>query len=436
MAAAALMAGLGFASSASAKSLAEGSIPVNFPPASYEGRSFVDNDGCVYLRAGVDGNVTWVPRVSRTRRVICGQTPTFGAPSRVAAAPAQSAAPVPSATPVPAAAPAQAPRQARAAAAQQPAAAPQPTAAPRTVRRVAAAPVLAAPARAAPQPTQAAPTTQTAQSQRLGPTGGPGNCPNADAVSNAWHNATGVRCGPQAQSPSSGIRVVSTGAGAAAVATRAARTVSVPAIPKGYEAAFDDGRLNPQRGLPGRVDVVAGVTGTAQGYDLAWTRSKPHRLYDRRTRRVVGHEFPGLTYPNTDVSSITRRDIAATYRATPANRVGETTAQAAAGPAATTQATGQSPVIATRSAPAVTAAPARPLANRHIQVATFADMEAAKSAAQKLANAGIPTRIGKYTRQGQKRQVIVLGPFANAADLDRALGITRAQGFTRAFARK
>src|SRR6056297_3510496 len=68
-------------------------VPVNFPPDSYEERQFVDNRGCVYVRAGFDGAVTWVPRVSRQREPICGQTPTFGTEAALEpAAPAPAAA--------------------------------------------------------------------------------------------------------------------------------------------------------------------------------------------------------------------------------------------------------------------------------------------------------------------------------------------------------
>ena len=67
--------------------------PANVPPASFTGSQFVDNTGCVYVRAGFDGAVTWVPRVSRQREHLCGQTPTFG--SETAIAPDAPDAPVP-----------------------------------------------------------------------------------------------------------------------------------------------------------------------------------------------------------------------------------------------------------------------------------------------------------------------------------------------------
>ena len=59
-----------------AQSLRNNSGPAEYPPESYQGKQYVDSKGCVYIRAGVDGATTWVPRVARNRTVVCGFQPT------------------------------------------------------------------------------------------------------------------------------------------------------------------------------------------------------------------------------------------------------------------------------------------------------------------------------------------------------------------------
>lgn len=79
-----------FATGVAAQSIARAGPPAEVPPSGYEGSQFVDSRGCVYVRAGVDGVINWVPRVARDRQPICGQTPTF----RVRSVTVAEAAPV------------------------------------------------------------------------------------------------------------------------------------------------------------------------------------------------------------------------------------------------------------------------------------------------------------------------------------------------------
>ena len=201
---------------AEAQSLVRLGGPANLPPTSFTGQQFVDNRGCLFLRAGFGANVNWVPRVDRSYKPLCGLPPTFGA--AVIAAVAQSMAPDPEAGAVAALA-----EPAAAAAAQ--------------TRPV--APAVAQPANAPPPARQ----RKSLMELLFG-------SPKPAMAANPAPVVVATSPAPQPGNPDP-----------------SATSNAVPAPPAGYEAAWKDDRLNPRRGL-------GTATGQAQ-QDQVWTRDVP-----------------------------------------------------------------------------------------------------------------------------------------------------------------
>lgn len=68
--------------------------PAELPPADFAGQQYVDSRGCMFVRAGTETEVLWVPRVSRQGVPICGNPPSG---HRVPVAEEVGVQPVPSA---------------------------------------------------------------------------------------------------------------------------------------------------------------------------------------------------------------------------------------------------------------------------------------------------------------------------------------------------
>ncbi|MDT0682113.1 SPOR domain-containing protein [Roseicyclus sp. F158] len=375
----ALAAGLSL-SAFSGQAVAQSSAPAEFPPASYSGTQYVDSQGCVFVRAGFGGQVTWVPRLTRDRESVCGATPSLGArrsPAVAAAPEPRQAAPTARQASVGTQARAGAERARRAAQAQAKANA---RAAEQAARDRAAAQAQAQKqARAAAQARAEAETRArpAATARTVAVRTGVPACPERTGVSRQYtHPQPGVRCGPQAQDPVTGEvrtnRTARTAAAAAVAPADTRRRVVVPApaevrTPPGYREAWTDGRLNPNRGPRTAV-------GEAQ-MGQVWTDDVPRQ---GKRRVVVRREAP-------------RAEVRAS-----------------------TKAPSQS-------------------ARAYVQVGAFGQPSNASGAAARLRQSGLPVAT---SRTSSGLQVVLAGPFSSSADASRALGIARGAGFSDAFLRR
>ncbi len=289
--------------------------PAEFPPRTFKGKQFVDSRGCVFVRAGYGATITWVPRVQRNRKQICGYKPTFAKPATQVAAAAPK--PTPKLTPKPSAKPVSKPVRV-AAAPTAAAAAPAPRRLPHTpspspaptsfsAPKVVASAVPAAPAARVVRPQAVRPA---ASRHTPSPAPAPTDFSRPKIVAAALVPASSVpassvpvrrvavlaRPAP-VPSPAPAPTVVSRPAAKVAVVAQepifglfalrpaAHRRVTAPAPapvaqpvrfvpPKGYKPAWTDGRLNPNRAI-----------GTARGQaemEMIWSNTVPRHLIVRR----------------------------------------------------------------------------------------------------------------------------------------------------------
>ena len=443
-----------------AQSLSRDTGPAELPPASFKANQYVDSKGCVYIRAGVDGNTNWVPRVSRARKVVCGLSPSIRPGGATAVASARP-------EPVQIGASATAPKSPATTAVRPAATTVASILAPKPVRTVASKPVVKArvaptiqrrkvqPVQVAPQPVQIAQapvrrvqpqvirvapaTTQPRRVAAPSKVAAAQTCRGASAVSQQYigRNGGAVRCGPQTQAFVTRAGDVKGGTfrsasgqvlSAANVSPNAivvprhvyeqqqAARVSQP-IPQGYRQAWEDDRLNSRR-------THQTLGGKAQT-DLIWTQTVPRRLIVRSTGRDVTRSFPGLRYPYT---SAAQQNAAWSTNTQVVSSKGQTQRRVAQRQVVRKQAH-----VSTR-----TSAPRKPTAvagKRYVQVGTFGVASNAANTANRIQRMGLPVRIGKFNRGGKEMRIVLAGPFATPAHTGGALQAVRNAGFRDAFAR-
>ncbi|MCV2888503.1 SPOR domain-containing protein [Ruegeria aquimaris] len=284
---------IGF-SSLNAQTLRPATSPAEYPPASYKGKQYVDSRGCIFIRAGIDGNVTWVPRVSRERKQICGFQPTAVAGS-TSSAPQQQNGPELITLDQPANAPVPKPKATTTQPQVRTVTAPAPRSAPPKFKPVPVAPIAVPTTRTTTaRPVPVAPVATSAPSQvtprAVTPSAPPtsaGGCPNASTLSQRYINQTGVRCGPQPESPitygplrkNSSLDTGKPGSGKTGVPV-SLETRIVPkhvydkrqnttnvVVPAGYRSVWTDDRLNPHRAERTlRPAIIQSTYVTPQGF--------------------------------------------------------------------------------------------------------------------------------------------------------------------------
>jgi len=443
--------------------------PAEYPPASYKGSQYVDSKGCVFVRAGVDGNTQWVPRMARNRTAVCGFQPSRVSGATASPAPVDRSgvtvitAAVPEAggssasTPAPTVRSAPA-RTVRTASAPRPV--PQNLRPARSAAPVTAAPVVIRPAQAVSGPSvrvvnpqvpnynaPAAPVVE-ARPRIVAPSAAPqvsagvgrscGNLSSTGQQYMGFGGAAGVRCGPQADySPYA--------PGSAQPAPRFASAPSYNAPTYGGGAAVPnyDARV-PQApvaaGPKTNVQRVVRARTTTQDYISPQARVMPKPAYQQRVLSQ-GVQVPKGYRPIWEDDRLNprraeqtlqgKRQMEQTWTQTTPRRLVPVQVAPQANAAPSYRVPNYETPRATVSSRSV--APQRVAsAGSYIQVGSYRTPANAQSVAQRLSASGLPVSL----RSSGTARMVVIGPFGSDRDLGNALNIARRAGFHDAFPRR
>jgi len=419
---------------ASAKTLRSSDEPAEFPPSSFKGSQYVDSRGCVYVRAGIDGAVTWVPRVTRDRKVVCGFKPTQIAGGAATSKPAQKVEQITMAAPAKPTAKAAAP--ARTVRTPQPVTSRQPA---KTVASITTMPRRVAPVSSArvaqvPAPVVTRPKAVAAAKAKAAPTRDyVAACANISSFGQKPLARVPVRCGPQAALPYTAREGQIVTAATAAPSTRVAprhvydnqvkSTVGVN-VPAGYRPVWEDDRLNTHRAH----QTFEGIAHTK----LIWTDTTPRRLINSKTGKDVTDIYPQVVYPKKGIILApvvsTSGTVARSARPNTVKRVQK--ARVVKKPATVgSQAPARAKATATARPQATSAG------KKYVQVGTFGVESNARKTAARLQGLGLPVRMASLTKGGKSYRIVLAGPFGSASQINAALGTARRAGFKDAFLR-
>lgn len=374
--------------------------PAEYPPANYRDRQYVDSKGCVFIKAGLDGNVTWVPRVNRARQQLCDATPSnVAGASRVdpnAVAPdvitlGPEFLPSAEGEPVEAAAPLPAPVK------------PQRTPASTSMAASEAALVPVRPSPIAPQPQRARPVAA--------PVAAPQELVTASEICAAGGCGQGLALTPN-------TRILP-----AHLYQERLQSADLR-VPAGYKPAWEDGRLDQHRAEQTiQLTVIAAQPTVPAGYILS----------DGDDGRLNQMRGVGTLAGEAQMARIWTNTVPRKLVVQPENiqRFGLIEARSPYSYEVLT-ARGQGSQISTRSAPEAELPRAtQPQPERYVRAATYADAAEARAVAQQLAGAtGLDFMLGTVTRNGTAYKVVLAGPFTHGAD--KALQRVRAAGFSGA----
>ncbi|MBE1285004.1 MAG: SPOR domain-containing protein [Rhodobacteraceae bacterium] len=426
-----------------AQTLRNAQPPAEFPPASFKGKQYVDSRGCIYIRAGIDGNVTWVPRVSRERKQVCGYKPTqvagtTSAPRNTGSAPELITLP-------PSAQASSAPRSTASATGTSTTTStaqrtqPASTTARRTTTTRQPVPTVASTLPSSTQtttvrrtPTAAptpAPSPSTSAARTTSPPPRSGGCSNASALSQRYINSgPDVRCGPQAEAPITYGSGSGIGPQSSLILTPNTRVVPRHVhdnrqntrnveVPEGYRTVWDDDRLNPHRTERGlRPAVLSQTYMVPAGF----------RPVDRGDGRLNPMRGVRTAEGDAAMAQIWTDKPPYTLRPVPTQAQVVTLPKSAARSPAEARRNGL--FVASRSAPNAGGVP-KISQDKYVRVAVYSDATQARQAAQGLARTGLPVRMGSMNRKGKSYRVVMAGPFSDPGDAHAALSQLHAAGY-------